>query len=550
MRDLVTDAARAAAYRAAGHWREETIASRVSAHAVASPDSLAVIDRDGGRRRTYGELRRDAEVLRAMLETNGAGAGDVVSVQLPNCYEAAVTAVAIQMLGGVINPLLPNYRAHELMHVFQTAVPKVIVTPAIHRDWDFRLMIADVRRAASVATRHVVLGAEGGGDVSLDETLERSIHARRPTGAVPASAVSELIFTSGTEAMPKAIMHTEETANFAVRTLFSDLGVTRDQVVWMPSPVGHSTGFNYGIRAALYHGQTLVLQDIWNASDALETILRERCTYTLAATTFLRDLVEECERTHTRVPEFTHFGCGGAPVPAELIARAADVGVCALRLYGSTEVLCATWNRRDSPDAKRRSTDGYALTEMDLEVRDEGGDALPAPADGELYTRGPNASVGFFADPERTARTYLPGGWVRSGDLVHLDGDGYVTVIGRNKEIIIRGGVNIAPREIEEMIAAFPEVVSAAVVGVPDERLGERACACLVVRRGCSIDLPTVTARLRSAGLATYKLPEDLQQVDAFPMTASGKVQKHEIVKHVLAARQQATDGKIRRDLV
>ena len=353
------------------------MASRVCAHAMASPDAVAVIDRRGARRRTYGELRKDAEVVRAMLEDNGAGAGDVVSVQLPNCYEAAVTAVAIQMLGGVTNPLLPNYRAHELTHVFQTAAPKVIVTPAIHRDWDFRPMIADVCRGACVATRHVVLGAEGGGDVSLDETLERSIAGPRLSAAVPASAVSELIFTSGTEARPKAIMHTEETANFAVRTLFSDLGVTRDQIVWMPSPVGHSTGFNYGIRAALYHGQTLVLQDAWSASDALEMIVREGCTFTLAATTFLRDLVEECERTHTGIPEFTHFGCGGSPVPAELVARADDVGVCTLRLYGSTEVLCATWNRRDSPDAKRRSTDGYRLSQVDLEVRDEGGDALP-----------------------------------------------------------------------------------------------------------------------------------------------------------------------------
>ena len=278
------------------------------------------------------------------------------------------------------------------------------------------------------------------------------------------AAVSELIFTSGTEATPKAIMHTEETANFAVRALFSDLGLDSGTVVWMPSPVGHSTGFNYGIRAALYHGSPLVLQDRWDAADAAELVAEFGCQYTLAATTFLDDLVGHCERAGITLPSLTHFGCGGAPVPGPLVARAQQVGICVLRLYGSTEVLCATWNRPDSPAAKRAGTDGYALQHTDIEVRDEDGKTLAPPAEGELHTRGPNTSVGLAYDPERTAATYLDGGWVRSGDLVRIDAEGYLTVVGRKKEIIIRGGVNIAPREIEDMLSEFPEVRQVAVV--------------------------------------------------------------------------------------
>jgi non-ribosomal peptide synthetase component E (peptide arylation enzyme) len=151
---------------------------------------------------------------------------------------------------------------------------------------------------------------------------------------------------------------------------------------------------------------------------------------------------------------------------------------------------------------------------------------------GEVFVRGPNTCVGFFRDPERTAATFHDG-WVRSGDLVALDAAGSLTVVGRKKEIIIRGGMNITPREVEELLVAFPEVDRAAVVGVPDDRLGERSCACVVLHAGATLDLDTTVTRLRAAGLATYKLPERLEVLDALPTTASGKVQKHEILRQL-----------------
>jgi acyl-CoA synthetase (AMP-forming)/AMP-acid ligase II len=395
-------------------------------------------------------------------------------------------------------------------------------------------MVDGLRVSTEVPLVHVVVDDERGGDVQLSDVL-----AGPPVGAglepiAVSSAVSEVIFTSGTESTPKAVMHTEETTNFAVRTAFADLGLAADAVVWMPSPVGHSTGLNYGVRAALYHGRTLVLQDRWDPSYAVESIQREKCSYTLAATTFLDDLVGECERTGTRLPTMTHFGCGGAPVPAPLVERAAECGVQVLRLYGSTEVLCATWNRPNSPFEKKAHTDGRALSHSEIQIRDDTGRVLPAPGEGELHVRGPNTSVGFFEDPERTAATYLAGGWVRSGDLVNVDADGYLTVVGRKKEILIRGGINVAPREIEDLIVAFPEVRQVAVVGVPDARLGERGCACVVLAAGAALDLDTMTSRLKAQGLATYKLPEQIEIVDHLPSTASGKVQKHELLKRIL----------------
>ena len=540
--DCVTADADADRYRRTGMWTSDTLSSRVADLASGKRRAeVAVIDLLGARTRSYAEVARDAAKVAEALASGGVRPGGVVSVQLPNTYDAVVVAVAVNALGAVINPLLPNYRVHELSHVFRTARPQAIVTPAVYRDFDHVALVAEVVAATGISPLHLVTDAAGG-DLRLGDVLAGAGEPTLSRGGA-ASAVSELIFTSGTEATPKAIMHTEETANFAVRATFGDLGVSAGDVVWMPSPVGHSTGFNYGVRAALYHGLPLVLQDRWNAEEARELIAAHACSYTLAATTFLDDLVSACESAGATLPSLRYFGCGGAPVPASLVDRAEAVGIRVLRLYGSTEVLCATWNRRDSPLEKRRHTDGFALRDTKIEVRDENGRTLePTPAEpvtGELHIRGPNTSVGFFGDPERTSATYLPGGWVKSGDLVRLDVDGYLTVVGRKKEIVIRGGMNIAPREIEDLISDLPEVRQVAVVGVPDERLGERCCACVVLHEGQHLDLPLLVDRLRAVGLATYKLPERLEILTALPTTASGKVQKHVILKQLMGTAVQ-----------
>jgi acyl-CoA synthetase (AMP-forming)/AMP-acid ligase II len=540
MQDVVTPPERAARYRTEGLWTDDTLASKVNVHADSVPDSVAVIDDLGAGVHTYGQLRGDAARLARALTRLGITVGDVVSLQLPNRYRTVVAIVAVQSLGAVLNPLLPNYRVHEISHVLQTAGSRILVTPGVYRNFDYVSMAAELR-ALGREFVHLVDDDGAPDETSLPALIAgRSDDRDAALGAIR-SPVSELIFTSGTESVPKAIMHTEANANCAVRTLFSDLGGTDERVVWMPSPVGHSTGFNYGVRAALYHGRPLILQDRWNAAEAIELLQRHGGTYTLAATTFLADLVDECERRGVRLPQLREFGCGGAPVPPDLVRRADALGIQVLRLYGSTEVLCATWNRPGDSLERRAQTDGLPLSNTEVDIREDGR-SLPAGTPGELFVRSPQASVGFFADPERTAATYLPDGWIASGDLAVLD-DGYVTVVGRKKEIIIRGGVNIAPREIEEMIGAFPEVERVAVVGVPDDRLGERTCACIVFYPGQRMELAEVVSRLRTAGLAVYKLPERLEVMSELPMTLSGKVQKHVIAQRIRALEVPEAEG-------
>jgi non-ribosomal peptide synthetase component E (peptide arylation enzyme) len=539
--DSVTPPARAAAYRDAGWWDDVTLPGRVAHHAANRPGALAVVDEH--RRLTYGDLAAEAASLAAALSAGGVGAGDVVSVQLPNRHEAAVTAVAVLSLGAVVNPLLPNYRQRELAHVVATARPAAVVVPAGYRGCDHVALVQEVWAAAGVDATVVVVAGSGAvpaGALRYEELVADTGSSAPKLADRDPAAVSELIFTSGTEARPKAIMHTEQTAGFSVRVAWADLGVTADDVVWMPSPVGHSTGFNYGLRFALHHGLPLVLQDRWDADAAIDLVIAEGCSYTLAATTFLQDLTEAAVRRDVVLDSLRLFGSGGAPVPAALVDAAALRGIQVLRLYGSTEVLVATWNRPDSTPDQKRHTDGRAMSHVELRVVGDDGIEVAPGTSGELEVRGPNTCVGFFADPDRTAATFHDG-WVRSGDLVQVGDDGHLTVVGRKKEIIIRGGINITPREIEELLVAFPEVERAAVIGLPDQRLGERTCACVVLRPGCSLDMATMVERLDAAGLAVYKRPERLEVVDTLPATASGKIQKHELIRLFTAAG--GTDG-------
>jgi acyl-CoA synthetase (AMP-forming)/AMP-acid ligase II len=530
LQDVVTSEERRKDYVSRGLWDSSTLAGRVALHAGLRPDDLAVVDDTGEH--SYSQLAAHAAALADEFRARGIGSSHVVSIQLPNWYEAVVSAVAVQSMGAVINPLLPNYRARELVNVFATARPAAILTPGVYRDFEYSRLIDSVANETGVHPLHIPVRAEPLAGQTGFEGLVGSRAGRLDAGA--ADLISELIFTSGTEARPKAIMHTEQTANFSVRVAHSDLGLHESDVVWMPSPVGHSTGFNYGVRFALYHGLPLILQDRWDPQRAVDLVLGRGCSYTLAATTFLADLVSAARRNDSRLTSLRFFGCGGAPVPESLVESADETGIRVLRLYGSTEVLVATWNRPTSTPGQRRRTDGVAMSDVDVEIRDEFGNPVVGDAPGEIHVRGPNTCVGFFDDEARTAATFDPEGWVRSGDLATLDSEGYLTIVGRKKEIIIRGGLNIAPREIEELILTFAEVERVAVVGLPDPRLGERMCACVVLVPGASsLELHDVVARLKAMGVANFKLPERLEILAELPTTASGKIQKHEIVREL-----------------
>lgn len=536
LRNVVTPPELRKQYVDAGFWNSDTLAGRVAAHAVERPTAEAVIDRLGARRITYAQLDADANRVAGFLAKQGVEQGDVVAVQLPNWYETVAIAVGIFKLGAIINPMLPVYRGRELRHMLRVGETKVVFTPRVYRNFDHLALVEEIRDELAMLRAHVVVDdAEGPVGRALPFREVLSFSATPPEVSLDAEDVSELIFTSGTEADPKAIMHTEQTTNFSVRTAVQSLDMGPHEVIWMPSPIGHSTGFNYGVRVALYNGQRLVLQERWDGAEAADLVEAERCTYTLAATTFLLDFVNACDQKARDVACMRLFGCGGAPVPPDLVRRALGHGITVLRLYGSTEVLVGTWNRPSSPLEKRLNTDGIAVDDVEISTRnDDGVDVRNEP--GEIYTRGPDTCVGFFDDPDRTAANFDDQGWVKSGDLAVIDDDGYLTVVGRKKEILIRGGLNVAPREVEEVILKLPQVNAVAVIGLPDSRLGEIGCACVVLAQSASLTFEEMTGHLRTSGLAMYKWPERLEVVSELPMTPSGKVRKHILVATLTAS--------------
>jgi len=518
-------------YRAEGLWNDARLSDQVSAYAEAAPDREAVIDLGGARRTTFRRLDQLANHLADWFVQAGIDKGDVIAVQLPNCLEAAVIAIAANKLGVVVNPMLMVFRAKELRFMLRLSRAKAIFVPDSYRGFSHRDLVAGLAEELEHDLKPVIVDVPDPASpdsstwlAGLDARSDRAPD-RRPK----ASAVSVILFTSGTEADPKAVMHTEETLNANMRAVWSSLDMGEDEVVWMPSPVGHSTGFNFGIRYTLLHGAKLVLQDRWSTEEASALIERERPTFTLAATVFLTDLLAAARRGAVDLSSIRIFGCGGAPIPPKVVMEAGERGMSVIRLYGQTETLIATMNRPSSPLEKRIETDGQAIDGMTVDIRDDNGQPLPRGTEGELWVTGPALCVGYYKARERT-RDKFENGWVRTGDVAVMDEDGYATIVGRKSEIIIRGGMNITPREIEEEIARMKGVSVVAVVGLPDARLGEICCACVVADGSASVTLDAIVERLRATGIATYKLPQRLEIVLELPRTASGKIQRHILV--------------------
>ncbi|WAX58470.1 AMP-binding protein [Jatrophihabitans cynanchi] len=525
LRDVVTTAERELEYIAGGLWDDSLLADRVAAHAAATPNAPAVRD-DYGVVANYAQLDRDASRVATLLAELGVRPGDVVALQLPNWYASAAIAVGATRAGAVVNPMLPSYRERELRHMLRIAQTSVIFTPGRYRSFDNDRLAESLRAELPLLRHHLVVTPDLDALPGLADARDRQAASPRP-----ASAVAELIFTSGTEAEPKAVMHTERTLNCNLRATWSALGMTPADSVWMPAPIGHSTGFNHGLRLALYFGLPLLLQDVWDAGRAAALVERHRPTHTLLSSTFLRDLVAAAGNGAGDVTSLRLFGCGGAIVPPELVDAAAGVGIQCLRLYGATEFLVATWVRPGSSDAHRTFTDGLPLPGVDVEVRDAAGRAVVGET-GDIYVRSASNAVGLFRDPERTGATFVDG-WIRSGDLGVLDTDGGLSLTGRRKEIIIRGGLNITPREIEEVVQVLPAVRTVVVAGVTDERLGEITCAFVVLEPGSSLAFDELAEHLQSQGLARFKWPQRLEIVAEMPTTATGKIRKHVLIEQL-----------------
>ncbi|MDW5596540.1 AMP-binding protein [Conexibacter stalactiti] len=514
-------------YTAEGLWEGRLLDALVREGAAAWPTRVALVD--GERRVTYGELARLVEQAAGALHALGVQRGDVVSFQLPNWLEAAVVHHATLRLGAVSNAIVPIYRAREVRFIARQSRAKVLVVPGVFRGFDHAAMAAALRDELDTLEHVVVVRGEApAGTVTYADSLGASGRGGAVAAAPPiAHAPSDpalLLYTSGTEADPKGVLHTHETALYESRSIARLYALDARDRVLMPSPVTHVTGLVYGLQLPFLLGTRVVLQDVWDAERALQLIERERCSVVIGATPFLHGLAGSPSLPRRDLSSLRVFGCGGADVPPELIRSASrTLGIRASRLYGSTECPAVTGSAIDAPEHCHADTDGRPIGGGEARVVDEQGRPVGAGVRGLLQVRGPELCLGYL-DPALNAAAFDRDGWFRTGDVAVIDDEGCVRIAGRAKDVIVRGGENISAKEVEDLLFEHPAVREVAVVGYPDAVLGERACA-VVVADG-ELTLPELVAFLRAREVANQKLPERLELVAELPKTSSGKVQK------------------------
>ncbi len=521
--------ARIAATKASGLWRDRTLLDYLDAAVAAQPDKIAVtaLNVATGQQRscTYRQLDRLSKRVAAGLMAMGVEAGDVVSIQLSNCIEFIVLHLACLRCGAITNPLMPFLRHRELSFMLGLAETKILIAPKRFRDFDYQPMIENLRAELPGLADYLLLGGEG------DHSFEQRLLGRRwedehpPGRPLSPDSVIEILYTSGTTGEPKGVMHTSNTLLSSVPFFCRRLSLGPDDVALMASPLAHQTGFIYGMIVSMAIGAKCVLQDIWKADVAARLIQDEGVTYTMASTPFLSDLTDEAARGNWDLKTFRIFLSAGAPIPSSLVEAAGKrLGAHVLSGWGMTENGLVTSTLPGDPEEKGIYTDGCAFESMELRVVGNDKQVQPADRVGRLEVRGAGNFVGYLKRPEYNA--FDADEWFDTGDLARMGADGYIRITGRLKDVIIRGGENIPVVEIENLLYRHPAIREVAIVGTPDPRLGERACAFVTLRSGEVLTLTDMLAYLEQQKVTKHYFPERLEVLTEMPRTASGKIQK------------------------
>lgn len=537
---------RKALYRKQGFWGDATLLDHWNLSVASFPDKTAVVDYQNARY-TFKQLDAAAAKLAGHLKEVGVEAGDVISVQVPNWSEFTLIYIAALKVGAVVNPLMPGFRQAELMHRLGKCQSKVLFTTGDFRGYD-HVPLAHELMGALPGLKHVIIVDK---EVRHETTdfphLADIISTHAPlTEDVKVSAddVAIILFTSGTESLAKGVMltHNNMCANIKGYIAMTQLNCT--DIMLMPVPVGHATGFMYGITSPFTMGMTSVLLEKFDAEKSLELIERERCSAIQGPTVIAYDIIRKVnEGTRWDISSLRYFYCGGAPIPKTLVEQAMKLGIHIQGIYGSTESAPHCIVAPFHPLEKVLTTDGTPVPGTEIKLLDSAGNPVAPWEEGEEYSRGPGVFVGYVGEPEMTRAALDEEGWYRSGDLAIMDADGYIRITGRKKDIIIRGGENISSVEIEGILMQHPSVDVAVLVGYPDDRLGERACAYVILKETAKdFTMEEMQAHMAQKGVAKYKWPERIEIVDSIPRTESGKPQKFKLredIKYKLGLTKQ-----------
>ncbi|MCZ6592967.1 MAG: AMP-binding protein [Alphaproteobacteria bacterium] len=515
-----------------GIWRNKTLADLLDEQLARDPDRVLIIQ--GDSQMSARDINIQARALASALQQRGLVAGDVISCQLPNWPEAVVVDMAAAMLGLVTNPIIPIYRDVEVAYILKDAGTKVFFIPTEFRNFDYVAMVERHRGELPDLAHVATVRGTAPGCIAFDELLGDGVVFERP--AVDPNAVKLIMYTSGTTGRPKGVLHSHNTIDTENQAFSKFLGLDQDDVILMPSPLTHITGYLYGIQLPIVLGAPAVLMEMWNAKVAADLIDSHGVTFTIAATVFLQELTEFARINDRPLPSLRYFPCGGAPVPPEIIFNAHKSFarcVCA-RCYGSTEAPTVTLGVNSREQERLGAATEGLVVGHEIKLVDEKGVPVPVGVEGEIITRGPELCLGY-ADPAHN-EAFDDEGYFHTGDLAVMTADDCLVITGRSKDLIIRGGENISPRGVEDALHEHPAVYEAAVVAMPHPRMGETGCAYIVLAEGATLTFKDMISALDNTGMAKQKYPERLEIINAFPRTAAGKIRKN-VLREMIAEK-------------
>ncbi|WP_127115805.1 class I adenylate-forming enzyme family protein [Shimia sediminis] len=503
--------------------RDGTLTGWLAHHAAARPEAPALIDTEGTL--TYRDLQHAVALLASGLARLGLAKGDVLAVQLPNTRSYLIAFLAAAARGLVFQTLHMPYRKSELQGLLRDSGAKAVIVT--HQGTDSRAHdVLSVRDSLSALQTVIVAGAPLEGCSELAALMQHAADedARIQTGTDDRYL---LLYTSGTTSSPKGVPHPYRGFLNNALDATAELGITSQSRVLSLAPMTHLYGL-FTMNLALAAGAAMVLVPMFNPKTLLQDLQQARASHVFSAPAHFAPLVGQALLKSEHLVGIQGLCLSGAPVPFTLAQTIdglmPDGGV--FQLWGMSELQAGTYGRPDDPAETRFGTAGTPAPGTHLRVVDETGATLPADTEGSLQVRGPSVFKGYLDRPSETQDSFDSEGWFVTGDLAVIDAAGFVSITGRTKEIINRGGVKFNPVEVEEILLALPAIQQCAIVPVPDSDLGERGCLCVELAPGATLSLNEALEPLSNAGLAKYKWPERLEIIDQLPMTPTKKVMR------------------------
>jgi cyclohexanecarboxylate-CoA ligase len=514
--------------RRAGWWPDVCLTDHLRRRVADDPEAIAV--QTPGETLTRRELWSRSEAVAAGLAAHGVEPGSIVPSQLPTSVDAVVLHYAVARLGAVTSPISPMHREQDLMHMLRLTAPPVVVVPEEYRRVRYADMHRSIARQLDAATHVVSVGAAG--------LLEA---CAAPAGELPGpptdpNAPLYVVWTSGTSSgEPKGVVHTHNTGLAGLDRYLERIGASGQDAMLVVTPVAHHIGI-YAIHMLATHGIRIVLLGSWSPEAALALIADAQPTFSSFTPTFLFDLLRSDATASADLASLRMANCSGAPVPPALIDLAADVlPTCRiLSAYGASEEGYIASVGPDDPPELSRSCAGRPLRDIEIRVVDDDGRDVPDGQEGELWVRTPSSMAAYLRQEHLTRAAFAQDGWRATGDRGRLRHDEAVEIVGRSKDQIIRGGLNVPVAQVEDALLRHPAITAAALVGFPDARMGEKGCA-FVVAAGAPLGLSEVTRFLRAQGVAPPYLPERLECVAELPLTPARKVQKFRLRERAAA---------------